>query len=199
MANILRPNLRWHSPVNGSADSPPAMQWLPVASAYGTVIRPGHPVRFANTGTLERAAAGETIWGVCMAIGPVYDSALGSMVYKNELPASTTYGTVFQRESRIGVVPVQGSVWRLQCDEMSGTTDTYVEYRTLVGNNGDIVYVSNDCYFDISTAIAGTTGAAQFQIVGVPGKEDQDFTAAYVDLLVVINEGQIAPFSTTGV
>jgi hypothetical protein len=205
MANILRPGFH---PI-AMSDHPRAPVRMRVADDYdgdlggsNKDVCVGDPVRLANSGTVALAAAAETVWGVIVGIEPHYSTADGFMKYSNTLPNQTSYDTNLERESRVLVMPVQGGQrFRVQTDEVSASYNTYSEMRAFIGENCDHIYVASQmpaghCLLDISTH---ATTAEGWQIVDIPDPDFQDFSSAYVTLTVVINEGQIAPFSTTGV
>lgn len=207
MANLLRPGFRWHSGASGAAMPNPKS--LAVADDYdgdlggaNKDIAVGDPIKLLSTGLAAIAAAGETVWGVCVGIEPHYDASLGAMKFSNTLPNQTSYDTNYERESRILVVRVgAGQEWLVCTDEVSATYDTYAEMRAFVGEHCDHVFVASQmpvghCLLDISTH---TPVSGQWQIIGVPSPTLQDFSSAYVELLVTINEGQTAPFSATGI
>lgn len=60
-----------------------------VASAYGTAIFAGDPVKKVNTGTVDISAAGQPIFGIVTAVH--YLTTAGVYVDKNYVPASITY------------------------------------------------------------------------------------------------------------
>lgn len=200
-------------PRNG-ANLPQPVRGL-VASGYqgaingGTSIdiNAGDPVRRLSTGYFEiadgseGAGGGETIWGVCIGFEPFYDSALGNMRLGDKLPGGAVYGTNFTRQSKILVQRVTDCDWEIDCDDAT-TATTEALYLALIGENCDHIFLTgsepkSNCMLDIS---GHATTAAQWQILGIsPSLANQDFSGLYVKLLVTINEGQIAPFSTTGV
>lgn len=204
MSNLVRPGFK---PLHGSTTRAPVRGRI--ADDYdgdlggaNKDVAVGDPVRLVNTGTFAIAAAGETVWGVVVGIEPHYDSTLGAMKYSNNLPNQTSYDTNLERESRILVLPVQGGQrFAIQTDEVSSTYDTYSEMLAFIGEHCDHIFVASQmptghCFLDISTH---ATASGQWEIVDIPDPDLQDFAAAYVTLHVVINEGQVAPFSTTGV
>lgn len=205
MANILRPGFR---PIFNGDHHPPLRRGR-VADDYdgdlggsNVDIAVGAPVRLNTDGTFDLAAVTETIWGVVVAIEPHYDATLGAMKYSNTLPNQTSFPAIGHQESRIIVCPVQGGQqFLVQCDDTAAAYDTYAEYVDMIGENADSVHVASQMptghwLLDISTNAAAS---GQWQIVDIPNPELQDFASAYVEVIVVINEGQIAPFSTTGI
>jgi hypothetical protein len=170
-------------------------------------INVGDPVRRLSTGYFEIAdgsegsGGGETIWGVCVGILPFYDAALGNMRFGNALPGATAYSTNLSRQSKILVQRVTDCDFEIDCDDAS-TATSEAAYVALIGENCDHILLTgsgpkSNCMLDISTH---ATTSAQWQIIGIsPSVANQDFSGLYVKLLVTINEGQTAPFSTTGV
>jgi hypothetical protein len=165
-------------------------------------ITVGCPVILTTTGTFAMAGVTVPIWGICVGIEPFYDATLGAMKFGESLPNQTSYDTNLERESRILVVPVQGGQrFNVQTDEVSSGYDTYSEMRAFIGEHCDSVHVASQMpkghwFLDISTH---TPVSGQWNIVDIPNPDFQDFSAAYVTVTVVINEGQIAPFSATGI
>jgi hypothetical protein len=195
---------RWVSGRNGK-EMPNPMA-LPVASGYQGQIgastnidfNPGDPVKRLSTGYVDHALPGESIWGICMDIRPYYDGT--SMVINNRLPGNTVYGTKFERQSFIGVVPVGDSFWAIDCDD-SSTATTYAAYLALVGENADHIFLTgqepwSNCMLDISTHATATFG---WRIENVSKHaKNADFSGNYVEVIVSCNEIQAAPFVTTG-
>lgn len=205
MSNIVRPGFR---PIFNGDHHPPFRRGR-VADDYdgdlGSAnkdIAVGDPVRINTDGTFDLAAVNETVWGIVVGIEPHYDSTLGAMKYSNTLPNQTSYPAIGHQESRIIVCPVQGGQqFRVQCDDTAAAYDTYAEYCDMIGESADHIYVASQmptghCFLDISTNAAAS---GVWQIIDIPDPDFQDFSSAYVDVIVVVNEGQIAPFSTTGI
>lgn len=203
MANTQNKNgFRWvGSRVNPNQHSP-AITILPVASAYGTEIPRGHPVVLLSDGTLTVAAeATDVIYGISDGAAQYYDGT--AIRAGNTLPASTTYGSVSQRQSRLRVIRVAGQLFRCNCDEAT-TATTQAAYEAFVGENvewnaGTTANGESGAQLDISTHATTATAAFAWRIENVPDKETQDFSSTLVSLLVSCNLPQdTAGGSTTG-
>lgn len=202
MANNQNKNgFRWvGSRTNPNAHSPPIMI-LPVADAYGTAIPRGYPVTMISDGTMTVAAVTDVVYGISDGVAQYYD---GTVVRAgNVLPASTTYGTVLSRQSKLRVIPVRGQLFRVNCDD--GTTaTTQAGYEAFVGENlpwvaGTATSGEAGCQVDISLHATTATSAFVWRIENVPDKETQDFSSTLVSLLVSCNLPQdTAGGSTTG-
>ena len=206
------PGFKWVRAINGGKDMP-APSKVPVASAYqGAInggssidINIGDPVRRLSTGYWavadgsEGAAAGVTVGGIVVGIAPYFDGT--SMVPGNRLPGATTYGTNFERQSFIYVVPANAGYWAIDCDDKV-TATTYAAYLAFLGENADHVLTTgsepkSNCLLDISDH---KTATAQWRIEEISGSaKNQDFSGLYVELIVRINEGQQPEFTATGI
>jgi hypothetical protein len=203
--NTYAYGFRWYSNINGG-DMPKPYP-VRVASGYAAApggtsvaLRPGDLVKDTAAGGCELAVAGDAILGVVTAVLPYYDPAVGEMVIADNLPATIpAYGSNFDRESRVMVLPANGVVFQAMCDDAS-TATTYAAYRALIGFNVDMINVPVTGYahplLDISES---GTATRQFRIVDVPLRPDVDYSGLYVPLLVTLNEGRLPPFSATGI
>lgn len=186
MANLVKTGFRWvRSKLTGA--SVPPIEIHPVASAYGTKILCNHPVKILSTGYVDIAAPTEEVYGICVGVEQYYD---GSVIRKGTaLPASTTYGTNFERVSLLRIIPVEGQVFRASCDD--GTTaTTWQAFSAFRQENVEFVAGSSTTDYsaaqlDISTH--NTTNTLTCTIVGVPDQNLQDFAATGVDLEVMFN------------
>ena len=79
MPNRTIKGFRW---IKGNSSSgTPAIEEGVVASAYATAIYEGVPVKRADDGTFQVAAAGDTnIYGICCGINQYYDSCSSRVV-----------------------------------------------------------------------------------------------------------------------
>lgn len=198
MANISRNGFRWVGNALSPSSTEPPIVVLPVASAYGTAIPRGIPVKLVSTGMIEVAASNDPIYGISDGVAQYYD---GSVIRKGgSLPASTTYGSVIQRQSLLRVIPVRGQLFRIPVDENT-TATTLAAYLAFVGENVDwaVGTASGDeagCQLDISTH---ATTAEDCRIENVPDRELQDFASTGVSLVVSFNLIQsTGSGSTTG-
>lgn len=191
--------LRFHSTRSGSGT--PNVLRKRVASAYNGSLNSaavdmniGDVVKLVNDGTVALVVAGDTtMFGVIVGIGPYWDGS--KLIRNSKLPNSAgAYSTNYDRETTVFVIPFEDAIFEIDCDDASSAT-TFAAYRTLVGNNGDLVTTGNattgkaSYMFDISDAVANTTASAQMRILDIsPTLANQDFSGNYVKLLVVANE-----------
>lgn len=195
---------RWVKSRTGSGI--PVIEYYPVASAYQAApggvnvdLNIGDPVKKVNDGTLALAAAGDAIFGIVATVDAYWDGA--KKVRANRLPGGTTYGTVLDRESRVGIYLFADNIFEVVADD-AVTATTQAAYEAFIGENTDITInqVSGDthAYPKLDISLHGT-GTAQCRIVGIANRIDIDFTGANVPILITGNEVQQAPFQTTGV
>lgn len=191
--NTTRRGFRWAYAKNG-AKMPP-VRWVHVADDYGTKLCIGDAVKFVADG-LERAAAGNAnICGVINAC-KYWDGTY----YKHSrlVPASTSYDTNLSRQTKLGIIPVQGQVFEVDADDKT-TATTLAGYQALINENCDHVIESgtdNVSYMalDISTHVITS---AQWRIVGIKEEPNQDYSGLRVKLFVECNESEEPAFSTT--
>ena len=203
--NTYNYGFRWHSNINGGPQPKPI--WFPVASGYDAApggvhvnLRPGDPVKEVSDGTVQLAVAGDALLGFICAVGPYYDSGVGAMVFNDSIPyANGVYGTNYSRQTKVGVLPLNGIIFQAMCDD-SSTITTEANWISAVHNNVDLinVAVTGTAHPQIDISTVGTP-TAQLRIVGLLRRADVDFTGKYVPLLVTGNEGRLPPFSATGV
>lgn len=194
MANSHISGLRWVRSKHGHGEAP--TEERTVASAYATELRVGQAIKLAADGTAQQAAAGDSVYGVIAGIVRYWDS--GNSVMKvggTVLPASTTWGTNREKRSVIKVIPVEGQIFQVDCDD-AVTATTEAAYEALLNSNCDHVITSGDFQLDISTA---GTATAQWRLVEIPNRSFQDFASTNVRLHVEANESQMVPYSTAGV
>lgn len=201
MANLVRNGFRWVGNRNAPSATEPPIIILPVASAYGTAIPRGYPVTLISDGTLTVAAVTDVVYGIADGVAQYYD---GTFIRKGgSLPATTTYGSVIQRQSLLRVIPVRGQLFRATVDDAT-TGTTLADYIAFVGEN--VAWVAGTasgdeagCQLDISGHATTATSAFVWRIENVPDRETQDFSLAGVQLLVSCNLPQdTAGGSTTG-
>lgn len=212
--NLHKMGFRWVRDLRTGATDPPLIRCR-VASAYafsingGSAIdvRRGDPVRFVAGGTVAVAQGSEiaggnaeTVFGIVAGFSPYWD---GTFMFQNDhLPnAQGAYGTVLDRQHFLYVIPALGQLFEIDCDD-AVTLTTEAAYKAAISHNCDHVLTTgsepkSNCMLDIS---GHGTGAAQWQIKDIsPTAENRDFAGNYVKLYVTINEGQLEPYSTTGV
>lgn len=179
---------RWRQNLLAPASTTPPVVILPVASAYGTQLSIGDFVKLISTGYIERAAAGDTIYGVFDGAEQYYD---GTVIRRGgKLPASTTYSTNFERQSMVRVIPAFGQVFEMCTDDVGSTYDTYAEHLAFIGENcewitGTAVDDSSGNLLDISTH--ATTNTLSLRLHGLVKHVDTDYAALGVRYYVTAN------------
>ena len=199
MANTARGGFRWRgNKLNPASVSEPVVI-LPVASAYGTVLYRGDPVKMVSTGMIEAAAAGDRVIGIFDGAEPYYD---GTGVRKGGKLPVATYGTNRSRQSRARVILARGQVFEIDADD--GTTfTTQATHIASVGENcewvaGTPVGDQSGAQMDISTH--ATTNTLSLRILDIPNQDMQDFASTAVKYHVEFNLTQdTAAGTTTGV
>jgi hypothetical protein len=202
MANTAGSGFRFYKMRNGS--STPYTEVFPVASAYGTGLFRGDPVKLLSDGTIAVAAAGDTdVLGVACGV-PQYKAADGFVKQGTYLPASTSHsGLGTPNCSMVRVILARDAIFEVDADDGS-TVTTVAGALNMVGENANHIATAAG---STTTGLSGynldisdhTTGAAQWRIVGVSSAPDNDVTATRAKYLVVLNEGSQPPFSTTGI
>lgn len=150
-----------------------------IASAYGTNIFTGCPVKLVTGGTLERCGATDAlVYGIFA--GCFYVDSSGRERTSAYWPASTV------------ATNVRAMWWR----------DPFLEYQvqsmgsvaqTAVGDEADHVQgtgntLSGQSTDQISTTLAGAGSSAQFRFVGLVDLPDNAWGDSYTIVRVVINE-----------
>ena len=198
MANKTRKGFRWHHNLTGVG---PQIEWIQVASGYSSAIYEGGIITQVETGHAELCAAGTNlILGVVATIGMYWDGSrmVHSLIASpKSLPASTTYGSVIDRESWIGYYPAVGNVFEADLDEAL-TTATRVGALAVQGSMTDHVVSTDDTALDLSLLeTTDTTPAAeQWRLSTLVETPDVDFTASRLKYLVTCNQPQIVAAST---
>lgn len=179
-----------------------------VASAYqaapGAVnvdLNPGDPVTKLASGYYQLAAAGGSakIDGIITSINRYYDGTV--MRFGPVLPGATTYGTNFARISSVMIVPPIGHLWECVADDAT-TFTTFATYLAALNSNCDHAFAGDATQkkafprIDISTN--AVTATLQWNLVGLPRREETDYSGLYVPLLVTANLVGQAPVQTTG-
>lgn len=208
--NVHKYGFRWWT---GNKGQMPALEWHTVAtgqdhqddSSTSILIRPGDPLKLVSTGGVNVAKADEKVYGICMAIGPVWDGT--AMVKRRTFPNQNAWGTVEERRPWIGLVPATAGIWEIDVDEAT-TFTTYAGYIDAIGENCEHV-CPGSATVDPAGRVANpmldisdnaTTAAHGWRIVGIsPTKENRDFSGAYVKLLVKVNDSEEAGMPATNV
>lgn len=188
MANVSQGGFRFVGMRNGAKD--PMIELRVVADAYGTGIFKGDPVKLVNDGTVSVSAAGELVYGVCDGVEQYWD---GSVVRRgNYLPASTSWGTVEARRSVVRIIRAQNAIFEVDADD--GTTaTTEATFRALVNENADHIATASG---STTTGLSGykldisdhKTTTAQWRLIGLSTRPDNDYTVINAKVLVTVNE-----------
>lgn len=143
-----------------------------IASAYATSIYQGDWVKLAADGTIQRAAAGDTVLGVFE--GCNYQDATGKNFFRKYWPASTAVlaGTVITAN----VYDDPFILWEMQHNGTpAGTADVGLLYdiaatagTALEGDSAEVINTST-----------GATSGHVFQQIGFSRKPDNDPTLQY--------------------
>ncbi len=182
-------------------DALPAVYRCPIASGYTGEINVGDPIKRLSTGYWQLATNGAAFDAVVCRIFPFYSTTLGRMTIGTKLPASTTYGTNFERQSFVGAIPAQRTVFEADCDDATSIT-TYANYLAAVGENVDIVIgdgtsAAANPLLDISTH--AVTNTLTMRIVGISELNfAMDPAGTYFKLYVIPNLTGDAPWTILG-
>lgn len=152
-----------------------------IASAYGTTIYSGDPVKLVNTGTIEQAAAGDRLLGVFQ--GCQYVAADGEPKFSAHYPASVSIQTGSVIKAFVYDDP--NIAYKVQS---AGTPA-----QTNVGNLADhVVGTGSSVTGESGATLSGTmgTGAAGFRILGIT--EEPGNSGQYATLEVQIFEHEYA-------
>lgn len=153
-----------------------------IASASGTAIYSGDPVKLLNTGYIDLAAAGNRILGIFA--GCNYVQSNGSIVFTPYWPASTA--TLGSADVEALIYDDPNIIYQVQ----SGGTPAVADLGTLadhVAGTGSAVTGQSGAY------LSGTigTGTAGFRILDFVNKPDNEI-GAYADVEVQLFESELA-------
>lgn len=198
MSNLSRVGFRWVGSKTDPAGASMPVIILPVASAYGTVLYRGLPVKLVSTGTIQAAAPGDAVYGIFDGAEQYYD---GTQVRKGASLPVSTYGSNLSRQSKARVILARDQFFEIDADDAS-TFTTQATYQAAVGEN--VEWVAGTPVGDQSGALAdisthATTNTLSVRIENIPNQEEQDFAALGVKLTVSFNLIQDATSSATGV
>ena len=205
MDNVARYGFRWVARRSGSGQ--PAPEFHPVASAYQAApggvnvdLNIGDPVKKVSDGTLALCAATDPVFGIVTDIAPYWDGTKKARA--NRLPGGTTYGSLLDRQSMVGIILAFDNIFECVCDDAT-TATTQAAYTAFIGENVDITInqVSGSTLATPKLDISGhaVTATLIWRIVGLSKRVDVDFAGANVPLLVTGNVCQQAPFTALGV
>lgn len=130
-----------YTPPNGAVTAPKTI-YKQVATAYGTAIFCGDPVKKVSDGTVNISAAGEAVYGIVKSVR--YLDAAGRIIDRSYVPASTAY-TVDRQRTLVEVIIAYPGVWFECCANALiadvATARTYCDENvnhvaTAAGNTG---------------------------------------------------------------
>lgn len=202
-ANLVRYGLRYWGSMFAENVTPRLLE-CQVATAYGTALFKGDPVKCVSDGSIAQSAAGDPIFGV--VAGVMYRNADGVLQERDYLPASTAYTPDRLRSVALVIPATPFTIFEVDADDGSSIT-TVANARALVWENCDHIFTTAG---STSTGLSGVqldisthgTGSAQWRIVNLsPLRTGNDPTAISAKYLVVANEQHNWPgtFSTTGI
>lgn len=221
MANTSNSGFRLVKNPGGGGKAQPIS--YPVASGFQAVANGinvdlcvGDPCFRLSTGYIGVSTSGSTFtagerpFGIIVGIEQYWDSTNGFISMEgNRVPGGTTYGTVYERETRVLVQPIgEDTILEIEFST-AATYTTYATWLAKIGENVDLLFTgasattkrANPRLDESTIAAPGTTLA--WRIVDIPkfgtqGDIEQDWTSAYVKAWVTPNLTQRAPVYTTG-
>lgn len=172
-----------------------------VATAYGTAIFTGDPVKKVSDGTVSVSAAGEAVFGVVAYVR--YADANGNPVDRNYVPASTAY-SVDRLRTIVGVIIAYPGIYFEACS--NALIATVATARTYVDENVDHVATATGntttgrSGFELAMSTHGTA-SSQWRLVQLSPDPSNDPTQTQHRWWVEANESHNLPgtFSTTGI
>lgn len=200
---------------NSSTGSPPRMRcrlasaYQPTAGGSNCNLHAGDVVTFTTDGTIIMGVGSEGTQtanlGVVDGFGPVYDGTVMQPA-SYFVGGSGVYGTNLDNATYVYVIPLEGNVFEVDCDD-AVTATTKAAYTAFIDENVDMVLVRNtsnandysaDPKLDISSHSPNTT-TLQFRIVDLSQQLGIDYSGANVPLYVTVNKSAQAPYNTTGI
>ena len=154
-----------------------------IASAYGSNILKGQPVRYVTGGTIEPAAAGQSFAGAFA--GVQWTDTTGRARVSNYWPANTAYqaGTCvayFYNDPLIVYeIQAEGSLAQTAIGDQADLSNTTA---------GSATTGLSAC--TLSTTLAGAGASAQMRIVDLAPYPDNAWGDAYTIVRATINEAQ---------
>ena len=155
----------------------------------------GDVLKKVSDGTYALAAATDAFSHVCVGVIQYWD---GTVMRSNKVVpyGDGVYGSNFERETWISIIPVHSYTFEVDVDDKT-TATSYSTYVSYIGENLNHVNSGDTTALRANPrlAIAGhaTTNTLQWRIVDVsPTMENQDFSGSYVKLLVTANISQLA-------
>ena len=192
ITNRSRYGFRWVGTIHGG--TPPQSRFMHIATGYANRIRVGDPVIRVTDGSIEIAAEGDVnTYGIVVGGGYYWDGS--NVIPAKHVPGATAWGTVWERRSRLLVMPAKGSYWEIDVDDQVNTTEA--NYAALMGGNVDCNIANtgdNDATptIDVST-IAATAAQWRVEVAPAPTLDNEDLAGANVKIWVSVNESGEAP------
>lgn len=191
ITNRSRYGFRWVRAINGGQPPSTEMKWI--QTAYSERIRIGDPVKVLTDGSIAISAGGGTdTYGIVVGGGYYWDGT--NLIPAKFVPGATAWGTVWERRSRLLVMPAKDQLFEIDVDDQANTT--HAAYAALEGANSDHVLSGsgdNDATPVLDADAVAT--AAQWRIIESPAQtlENEDLAGANVKVRVTINETAQAP------
>lgn len=200
--NVAKYGFRFYRSRSGSGNPSPEKRFL--ASAYGGQpgsancdVQIGDPMTLVNDGSLAFATAGSagSISHIVVGVEQYWDGTW--MRSGNKVPyASGVYGSNLERQTRILCIRAEDAIWEIDCDAAS----TFATLQAAVNANADFSYNASapNANPRLGVSTINTTHSLQLRIQGVSDtKFNQDFTGAYVKMLVIVNKTAAATQAAT--
>lgn len=219
MANVTENGFRVWGTVTGGEGVMPTQLVRPVANNYATQLNVGDIVIPVSDGTVAQAASNSTtLMGLITGCSFMQTGQLaGRRGMANFIPANTTFSPTTvgsPNESLVQYVPLTPDV--ILEVSLNGTTVNTVAGRVgLIGENCNLT-TNGTASTTIGKSVmvlddsSHTTSAAQFRIIGISGYTLEgglditqagmgDPTLAQCKVLVMVNQGFLPAYSTSGV
>ena len=168
-------------------------------SATAASLRPGDPIVRLNSGAVNVAPGTDgtpgDVLGIVVGIKQYVDPAFANAVTArgNALPSSIAYGTNLDLQSKIYYIPAECAIWRIQVNDNS-TATTEAAYQLFMGENCSHIHTaaSGSLFLTpkLNISTHATTATLDWRIIGIPDRNNQDFTGLNVDLEVICNRPQ---------
>ena len=209
--NAVRYGFRWFRGRNGVNNPKPIECFVDTGTAFnilGTTggtsyanvaLKIGDLVTRSSTGHVTLCVGAETtaagsltpVFGVVAGIKSYYDSTKGVMTIGKSLPSGVAWGTNFERQTKVYVIPIEQGYWEVDVDS-TATATTLPTYQVMVGGNVDFkncgASVAEGAAPRISISSIATTSTLHFRIAEVsPTQDNVDYSGAYVKLIVESN------------
>lgn len=163
-----------------------------IASAYGSSILKGQPVKYVTGGTIQPAAAGDAFVGAFS--GVEWTDTTGRRRVSNYWPANTAYQTgscvaYFYADQNI--------VYEIQADGSLAQSSIGDEADLSNTTAGSTTTGLSQC--TLSTTLAGAGNSAQMRIIDLAPLVDNAWGDSYTVVRCNISEYQFAPAAGTAI